>query len=93
MVTTQQAEGFSPPTTKGTKAAISGMLEGGFICPFKHCREARRGQERCFPVVSLLKRGFSVALNVLDEVHQKDTQTLFAMRPVVEMMSNLLSPS
>lgn len=93
MVTTRQAEGFSPPTTKGTEPAISGMLEGGFICPFGHCREATRGQERCFPVVSLVERGFSVASSVLDEVHHLDTQTLFATRPVIEMMANLLSSS
>lgn len=45
MVTTQRAEGFSPPTTKGTKPAISVLLEGGFICPFGH-RAGTRGGAR-----------------------------------------------
>lgn len=61
MVTTQRAEGFSPPTTKGMKPAISVVLEGGFICPSGHHAGQEGGWGGAFPSsFFLLKIVFSL---------------------------------
>lgn len=60
MVTTQRAEGFSPPTTKGTKPAISVLLGGGLFVLLGIVQE-QKGLGRCFTffVFFLLKIVFN----------------------------------
>lgn len=84
MVTTQQAEGFSPPTTKGTKPTVVGC-SGVVLFALLGIVGRHDGGRRCAFPSSLW---FTRVLMCWMGCNGK-TQTLFAVRPVIETISNL----